>query len=498
MNTKGYNSVIIGYYKKDTLEDGKESRRIDSYVGVMGDMVLISNDTDLYTMKDGLYLFEHLTTFSIPKRPTKTMSLVRPIVCLSEDRSLDQEYIHDLLKKVYLDPTKFEKKEDSAIDLSFETSNSYFSVYLMRVFMSEFTFFKSYLDNRGMVDSNCSMVYQSMHRWMRALEESYEWVPRDDHSKKATRSFFNILYVKLAMKEITLLDIMEKFIDHYTIHGSNDPTTGSFMDEFDPRYDRFVPMYPFVNLDAHPFVEMVSVDDYTVKITINSKETLDKYRPYFEEGIRIYYTEDDSINHFILYYKFPATYEDEFENILKNVDFSKLRVGYVDRVEHRGHITLNPSFGIIVEIPEEDTIFRYIMERAQYSCYRVPDRGSTMYSPGSVMYFPLERFEVYPGRNLNVNFVDAPRTSEYMGIYKGDLHDLYLVHFPRLGCSGYFTGYDIRTKLGICINANIQTRNIREFDEGDPTILFRMYKEPYNTSLYNFINLSDSDEKDDA
>lgn len=137
---KGYNSVIIGYYKKETLEDGKENRRIDSYVGVMGDMVLISNDTDLYTMNNGLYLFEHVTTFNIPKRPTKTMSLVRPIVCLSEDRSLDQEYIHDILKKVYLDPTKFEKKEDSAIDLSFETSRSYFSVYLMRSFMSEFTF----------------------------------------------------------------------------------------------------------------------------------------------------------------------------------------------------------------------------------------------------------------------------------------------------------------------------------------------------------------------
>ena len=491
MNTKGYNSVIIGYYKKDMLEDGKENRRIDSYVGVMGDMVLISNDTDLHTMKDGLYLFEHVTTFSNPKRPTKTMSLVRPIVCLSEDKSLDQEYIHDLLKKVYLDPTNFEKKEDSAIDLSFETSRSYFSVYLMRVFMSEFTFFKSYLDNRGMVDSNCSMVYQSMHRWMRALEESYEWVPRDDHSKKATRAFFNILYMKLTMKEVTLLEIMKNFIEHYSIHGSNDPVTGDFMDKFDPRYDRLVPMYPFVNLDAHPYIEMISVDDYDVKVIINSKEVLDKYRPYFEEGIRVYYTEDDPTNRFILYYKFPATYEDEFEEILKKVDFSNLKVGYVDRGESRGYITLNPSFGIFVNIPEEDTIFRYIMERAQYSYYRVMDRGS-------VMYFPLERFQVFPGSNLNATFVDAPRTSEYMGIYRGDLYEYYLVQFPRLGCTGYFTGYDIRTKLGICINADIQTRNIREIDQGKPTILFRMYKEPFNTSLHNFIDLSDSEEKDDA
>lgn len=491
MNTKGYNSVIIGYYKKDMLEDGKENRRIDSYIGVMGDMVLISNDTDLYTMKDGLYLFEHVTTFSNPKRPTKTMSLVRPIVCLSEDKSLDQEYIHDLLKKVYLDPTNFEKKEDSVIDLSFETSRSYFSVYLMRVFMSEFTIFKSYLDNRGMVDSKCSMVYQSMHRWMRALEESYEWVPRDDHSKKATRSFFNILYIKLTMKEVTLLEIMKNFIEHFSVHGSNDPVTGDFMDEFDPRYDRLVPMYRFVNLDAHPYIEMVSVDDYDVRVIINSKEALDKYRPYFEEGIRVYFTEDDPTNRFILYYKFPATYENEFEEILKKVDFSNLNVGYVDRGESRGYLTLNPSFGIFVNIPEEDTIFRYIMERAQYSYYRVLDRGS-------VMYFPLERFQVFPGSNLNATFVDAPRTSEYMGIYRGDLYEYYLVQFPRLGCTGYFTGYDIRTKLGICINADIQTRNIREIDQGEPTILFRMYKEPYNTSLHNFINLSDSEEKDDA
>ena len=491
MNTKGYNSVIIGYYKKDMLEDGKENRRIDSYVGGMGDMVLISNDTDLHTMKDGLYLFEHVTTFSNPKRPTKTMSLVRPIVCLSEDKSLDQEYIHDLLKKVYLDPTNFEKKEDSVIDLSFETSRSYFSVYLMRVFMSEFTFFKSYLDNRGMVDSNCSMVYQSMHRWMRALEESYEWVPRDDHSKKATRAFFNILYMKLTMKEVTLLEIMKNFIEHYSVHGSNDPVTGDFMDKFDPRYDRLVPMYPFVNLDAHPYIEMISVDDYDVKVIINSKEVLDKYRPYFEEGIRVYYTEDDPTNRFILYYKFPATYEDEFEEILKKVDFSNLNVRYVDRGESRGYLTLNPSFGIFVNIPEEDTIFRYIMERAQYSYYRVLDRGS-------VMYFPLERFQVFPGSNLNATFVDAPRTSEYMGIYRGDLYEYYLVQFPRLGCTGYFTGYDIRTKLGICINADIQTRNIREIDQGEPTILFRMYKEPFNTSLHNFIDLSDSEETDDA
>ena len=101
MNTRGYNSVIIGYYKKDMLEDGKENRRIDSYVGVMGDMVLISNDTDLYTMTDGLYLFEHVTTFSNPKRPTKTMSLVRPIVCLSEDKSLDQRsiWIRQILRR---------------------------------------------------------------------------------------------------------------------------------------------------------------------------------------------------------------------------------------------------------------------------------------------------------------------------------------------------------------------------------------------------------------
>lgn len=487
---KGYSSEIIGYFKKGNLPSGKEDRRVDSHVGVMGDIVLITNDTDTSTMKDGLYLFDHVTTFSTPKNPTKMMSLVRPIVCLSEDETLDPDHIHDILKRVYLDPTKFEKKEDSPIDLSFETSKSYFSVSIMRTFMSEMMFFKSFIDNRGMVDTKSSMVYQTMHRWMRAMEETYEWVPHD-HSKKNTRSFFNILYIKLKLKEITLLDIMKCFIDHYSLHGSTNPMTAEFNDEFDPRYDRLVPMYPFVNLDAHPFIEMVSVDDYTVKVMINSKEDLDTYRPYFEKGVRIYYSEDDPVCHFILYYKFPSVLEDEFEEILKNIDFSNLKVGYVRYGEDRGVITVNPSFGVYVEIPEDDEIFRPILERAQYCYYQIPNDGS-------VIYFPLEQFQVYPGTNPDVDFVNSPRTSDYIGVYKGNAKDRYNVYFPRLGCKGEFNGFDIRTKLGICTNASIHTRNIREYDQGEPVILFRMFKEPYRNTLYKFIDLSDSEEKDDV
>lgn len=202
----------------------------------------------------------------------------------------------------------------------------------------------------------CEWNRSDIHLVMRIYEKRFDEISQFGHTPIGEKKFLEWLFNHLSENEDSVKE-MKSIIDDYK---SNvwDGDTAEVM-EFDPHYDKLCPKFipSFSNNRRYSsnteYVELTSSDigSKMKSVFIESDEDIDKYRPYFRDGLEIV----RGPNGYMAYYKIPERGSEEYWEILKK---SEVQDGFGEFTINSDEMGIGSSISITTPCGKEQ-IYHY-------------------------------------------------------------------------------------------------------------------------------------------